>query len=71
MQLTMTSVHHSAGRSAGQKPRNSSGEAVHCIHCFQAVGRETAKTSRTKLLARHLCPEQDLAKRPGAPPPYN
>jgi hypothetical protein len=46
-------------------------DSVHCTHCFRNIGEETEKTSRTKLLARHRCPERELAKQPAAPPPYN
>ena len=47
------------------------GALVLCIHCFQSLGRATAKTSREVLISRHRCIESELAKQPAAPPPYN
>ncbi len=54
-----------------QKPLPAVGPVVLCVHCYRALGNETEKISRKKLLARHHCAESELAKHPAAPPPYN
>lgn len=57
-----------------QHPRGTAhplGTVVFCVHCFQTLGTESAKTPRAMLLAEHKCAESMLAKQPAAPPPYN
>src|SRR3569833_4111099 len=67
MQLTMTP----ASNIRTEKSRLSSGESLHCIHCFRNIGKEPPRTSRSKLISKHHCTEQELAKKPGAPAPFN
>jgi len=56
MNLTM----NPAQNQQEHKPMPVVGSAVHCVYCYQALGNETAKTTRKRLLARHHCAEREL-----------
>jgi hypothetical protein len=63
--------HHRQQDQHPQKSAHPLGTVVFCIHCFRTLGTETAATPREVLIAKHNCAESLLAKKPGAPPPFN